>query len=81
MNDVAAILDLYLGQSYAARHLGKGRVADVERLLASALEANADLRAEAERRLSRYASVQQSQCVITSNHLSLLEKVLKEVRA
>ncbi|WP_421696924.1 hypothetical protein [Ancylobacter sp.] len=81
MSGQDAILDLYLGQAYAAQHLGKGNPADVFRLLSAALEANADLRAEAERRRSMYEAVGPVRCVITANHLSVLEKVLKEVRA
>lgn len=81
MTDVAAILDLWLGQAYAAKHLGKGRPADVERLLTNAAQADEALRAEMERRIALYEAVPTEKCVITANHLSVLDKVLKEVRA
>lgn len=81
MTDQSPVLDLYLAQAYGARLLGKGNIGDVERLFANALRNIPELRAEAERRLFRMDGIHTDRCIITATHRSVLEKVLKEVRA
>ena len=70
------LLKTYLGNTYAADVLGKGKFSDALASFKTAVELNSDLRAEAQKELQRVQELHENRCFVSRKHLLYLHHVL-----